>query len=444
MGAQSNSHAAPNIVRSERDSFGEVRLDSSCFYGIQTVRCLENLSFSPARLRDYPRLIESLAKVKRACALANAEAGVLSTAIAQAIEAACLELEAGEHREQFLVDMLHGGGGIAFNFNLNEVVANLANLRFGSGVGTYDPVHPKIHVNASQSTADVCHTAFRLAVYNSLQALLAVLAQLYSAFIEKQQAFKEVETLARTCLQDAMTVPLGTIFGAYAAVTKRRSVELSQCTERLRRVNLGGTVIGSGDGAGTPYRQVVIRILSQVTAQELSLRDDLYDAAQNIDDLLAVSAHLRILAQCLIKIAKDLRLLSSGPEAGFGELILPALQQGSSFFTTKINPVVPETLIQACMQVVGCDRAAQSTLEHAELNLNVFEGAAVKNVLDAAEMLQRAVQLFIDKCVIGITADAERCAQHAGRARHFINSENLAAASEHTCATPVGTEHEAD
>jgi len=400
-------------TRIERDSLGEIALPASALYGIQTARAVVNLSFSGKTLARYPGLLRGLVFVKKAAAEANGSAGVIDSSIGQAIGAACDTLLNGEHVDQFPVDVLGGGGWIGLNANVNEVLANLANESCGGARGSYQPVHPKRHVNASQSTADVCHTAIRLAVVEDAADLLHALEACSAACAAKGVELRDVQTLARTCLQDALPVSLGATFGAHAAVLGRRTTELARSVSTLEHINLGGTVIGSGAGAALAYRDAVLAKLNALTGRQLALRADLYDAAQHIDDLVAVSSQLALLAEAFIKIAQDLRLLASGPAGGFGEIRLPATQEGSSFFAGKINPVVPETLLQCCFQVIGCDRAAHIALERGEPNLNVFEGVAGINVLDAMHMLTRAVRLFTERCVKGIVANAERCGELA-------------------------------
>jgi aspartate ammonia-lyase len=400
-------------MREEADQFGTIEISKDALYGIQTVRTLQNLSFSGRTLSRYPTYIESLAMVKKAAALANQEAGVFEEYIENAIIQACNSLIKGENYEQFPIDILHGGGGIGTNMNVNEVIANLANESLGYPRGSYSPVHPADHVNASQSTSDVCHTAIRLAIIKSSQPLLATLDQLVVVMKAKAREFQDVTTIARTCLQDGMRVQLGETFSGYCQVIKRRFYSLEEAVTKLHSINLGGTVIGSGVGAPKAYRETVISKLCEVSGLELSHRENLFDAAQNIDDLASVSSELRILATCLLKLAKDFRLLSSGPEAGFAEIQLPAVQAGSSFFPGKVNPVIPETLIQCCFQVIGCDHVVQTTLEHGELGLNVFEGAAGANILDAMVMLEKALTTFTEKCITGTEANRERCEELA-------------------------------
>jgi aspartate ammonia-lyase len=402
-------------ARVERDSLGEVGLPAGALYGAHTARALRTLCFSGRTLGDYPAFLRALAMVKKAAARANRAAGVIAGDHADAIEAACDVLIEGQHREQFPVDVLGGGGWIGVNMNVNEVVANLANQHFGATPGTYAPVHPKTHVNASQSTADVCHTAIRLAVLAVGDDLQVVLSACEAALQRKAVDLRPLTTLSRTCLQDGLPVSLGDCFGAYASVVARRQRGLRDSLGALQ-INLGGTVIGSGSGAPAAYRQAVPRILAALSGRDLAVRADLYDAAQHIDDLVGVSSQLALLAEVLIKLAQDLRLLSSGPRGGFGEIVLPATQEGSSFFPGKINPVVPETLLHACFEVLGCDRVAHLALERGEPNLNVFESAAGINVLDAMGMLTRALGVFVAHCLVDLRANEARCAELAGQA----------------------------
>ncbi|MGH7923887.1 MAG: HalD/BesD family halogenase [Candidatus Binatus sp.] len=416
--AYDSSSAAPPATRIEKDLLGARAVPADALYGIQTVRALENLSFSGRSLANFPDYIRALATVKKAAARANRDAHVLDARRHGAIERACDALIRGEHLAQFPIDMLAGGGSIAVNMNVNEVIANLANEYLGAARGTYQPVHPKLHVNASQSTADVCHTAIRMTVLARWSGLRRVLARSVGAFRAKAVQLWPVITISRTCLQDASRVSLGELFGAHAEAIERRAGELGRSVRALARINLGGTAIGSGSGASATYRRAIVKRLNELGGTKLTLRRNLYDAAQNMDDLAEVSAQLAMLAEVLIKIAQDLRLLASGPAGGFGEIILPAVQEGSSIFPGKINPAIPETMLQCCFQVLGCERATRLALERGELNLNVFEGAAAANVFDEIEMMRRSIALFVERCVTGIVANKRRCRELAARARY--------------------------
>ncbi|MDW4510010.1 lyase family protein [Priestia megaterium] len=394
-------------TRVEEDSFGKVELPAEVLYGIHTARTLENLSFSNKRLHEYPDYVHALLTVKKAAALTNVEAGVIPKEMGDSISNACDQLQSTAYQHHFLIDVLHGGGGIGTNMNVNEVIAGLINQQCPHHL----PIHPIEHVNASQSTSDVCHTAIRIAIIKSYHYLEKEMEHLHSILQKKMEEFQPVVTIARTCLQDAMSISLSDIFSGYEAVLSRRTRYLKRAVEELHAVNLGGTVIGSGIGASGIYRSKIVQQLSRLSGMQLYHRANLFDAAQNIDDLADVSNELKQLATSFIKFAKDLRLLSSGPEAGFGEIQLPSVQAGSSFFPGKVNPVVPETLIQCCFQVLGCDRIVQAAFEHGELNLNVFEGAAGINILDSIQFLTSAVRSFSTLCVQDLSANSERCQQ---------------------------------
>jgi aspartate ammonia-lyase len=402
--------------RTESDRFGELELQADALWGIQTARSIENLSFSGKPLSSYVEFIQSLAQVKRAAAAVNHEIGLIDDQTAEAIIYACDELIAGNFCDQFPVDMLHGGGGIAFNMNVNEVISNLANQYVGSEVGRYKPVEIKMHINASQSTADVCHTAFRLTVLKMHAKLDRNLGFMIEVLDEQATKLLPVKTIARTCLQDAMPVSLGELFGAYAALVRRRRLELGQAISSIKAINLGGTVIGCGHSASDEYRGLIVSTLSKLTGSELRHRDNLFDAAENVDDLAQVSTQLEHLAQALLKIARDLRLLSSGPQTGFSELILPRVQEGSSFFSAKNNPVVPETVMSCCFQVFGLNRTTQAAIEHAELYLNVFESVAATSIFDAIKMLGETVEQFTNRCLSQLEANVDRCALYASLA----------------------------
>jgi aspartate ammonia-lyase len=396
---------SPAATRRETDLLGDLDIPADALYGIHTMRALQNLTFSNHILTHYPAYITALAQVKKAAARANRDAAILPPRLARAIERASDTIIQGDHTDSFPIDLLSGGGEIAVNMNLNEVIANLANESLGAKRGDYAPIHPKTHVNASQSTADVCHSAARIAILTMWDDLESTLDRCTAALRAKAREMASITTLARTCLRDAEPTSLGEFLGGQAQGLKRRTLELSRSIAALRLINLGGTAIGSGSGAPKAYRAKVTRYLRDFTGIALRTRANLYDAAQNLDDLGEVAAKLGLLAEVLIKIASDLRLLSSGPEGGFAELNLPAVQEGSSFYPGKINPAVPETMLQCCFQVLGCERTVRLALERGELNLNVFSGVAAANLFDMMTMLHRALALFTERCLTGLTAN---------------------------------------
>ncbi|HYD49369.1 MAG TPA: lyase family protein, partial [Terriglobales bacterium] len=368
------------------------------------------------RLGSYPLYVRALAQVKLAAARANRDAGALPPAATRAIESAAAALIAGEHLDQFPVDVLGGGGSIAINVNVNEVIAALANSE-GSRRGRAARIEPQ-DVNASQSTADVCHTAARLAIASAGTALLAAVDGCVAAIRQLDARFGAVLTLARTCLRDAMPVTYTVLLSGYIEVLERRRRELARQIAGLSTVTLGGTVIGTGAGAPAAYRRRVVPELAKITGLELCRHRHPADALQHSDDLAAVSAEVASLAQAGSKIAADLRLLASGPSGGFAEVILPHVQQGSSFFAGKSNPVVPETMIQCAFQVLACNHAVQLAAGAAELQLNVYDGAAAINVMDAIAMLTSALQHLDQQCLQALEVDEQRCQQLAATAKH--------------------------
>ncbi len=395
---------ASGPTRIERDALGEVELPAEALYGIQTARALQNLRFSRNTLGERPAYLRALLRVKRAAARANEESGVIDAVVADAIERAALALEAGAHADQFPVDLLGGGGSIGVHMNVNEVLARLANATLAE-------------VGASQSTADVCHSAARLAIRDLARPLDAALAVAVATLRAKATELEPVRTLARTCLRDALPVSAAVLVCGWAGALERARGALAGALAPLDAIALGGTVIGTGDGAPETYRARVVAILAGIEGRPLTPRADLPGALQNGDDLRAVSAAAVAVANALLKIGQDLRLLFSGPEGGFAELELPHVMAGSSFFAGKSNPVVPETAIACALQVLGLDRAIQAAAERAELHLHVFDGFAAANLFDALELEANAVALLDARCLRGLRANEARCDSLAGRAR---------------------------
>jgi aspartate ammonia-lyase len=395
---------ASEALRIERDSLGELALPADALYGIHTARALANLRFSRHTLGDCPAYLHALLRVKRAAARANAEAGVIEISVAERIERGALALEAGAHASQFPVDLLGGGGSIGVHMNVNEVLARLSGATLAQ-------------VSASQSTADVCHTAARLAIRALAQPLDAALATAIATLRAKAAELDGVRTLARTCLRDALPVPAGVLVAGWAGVLDRARAALECAVAPLDALSLGGTVIGTGDGAPPVYRARVIAILARIEGRPLRAHADPCDALQNGDELRAVSSATVAIANALLKIGQDLRLLFSGPEGGFGELELPHVQEGSSFFAGKSNPVVPETAICCALAVIGIDRAVQAAVERSELHLHVFDGFAAANVFEALELETNALVLLEARCLRGLRANAARCEALAETAR---------------------------
>jgi aspartate ammonia-lyase len=372
-------------------------------YGEQTRLTVANMSFSGRRLADFPEFVRAAAQVKEAATAANLGAGLLDAGTAARISSACRSLQADEHLDQFPVDVFHGGGGIGLNMNLNEVIATLAG----------PDVDPADHVNLSQSTNDACHTATRVAVYRAVGEFLDAIATLAGELRAVARRMDGVDTIARTCLQDGLPVAAGVLHTALASALERQAARLRTTADDLLQVTLGGTVIGSGAGADVRYRETVVGLLAGVTGLPLTPAPDLYDATQYPDDLARLSAGATAISHTLAKYAADLRLLSSGPECGFGELSLPATQAGSSFFPGKVNPVIPETVIACDLLVTGNDVVVQRCLGLGEGHLNLWDSTMGFLLLENLRMLTSAVRLFTSGCVAGIEVDEDTCERYA-------------------------------
>lgn len=405
-------------MRLERDALGPRALPRDARYGIHTLRAVEMLTVSRVPLGNLPALVTAIGQVKQATARANADAGVLTRDEARAIDAAAARLVAvdADLRPDLPADPLAGGGSIAVHMNVNEVLANLANESLGRPYGAYDPVTPKAHVSASQSTADVMHTAYRLAALSGVEQVLGAIAGLVATLGDRARDFRAHTTLGRTCLQDAMPVPAHLLVEGTAAALERRRVALDRHAAGLAGVTLGSTVIGTGAGAPPHYRDRVVPHLCATTGRSLSLHPARASALQHSDDLVALVDELAGVASITTKLARDLRLLGSGPLGGFGELRLPHVLEGSSFFGDKRNPVVAESMINAGTQVAGHAAAVRAAADLAELHLQVFDNVAAVNALAALDLLARAITAFDHHCVRGVELDLDRLAALAATA----------------------------
>lgn len=398
----------------EHDLLGELPIPDGVLYGVQTERA--RLNFTAAGRPVHPSLIAALAQVKLACARTNAECGFLAPDVAGAIAAACEEIIRGGHHGHFVTDALQGGAGTSTNMNVNEVVARLASLRLGR------PVDPFDHVNLHQSTNDTYPTALRLAAIMLFKQLEPVVVKLQESFQAKEREFADVIKLGRTQLRDAVPVTLGREFGAYANALARDRWRIFQCIERLRVVNLGGTAVGTGIAAPRQYIFGVVDKLREVTGLNLARAENLMDATQNQDALVEVSGILRAHAVNLVKIARDLRLMASGPEGGFGEIELPAVQPGSTLMPGKVNPVIPEMVIQAAYRVMAHDHEVSLVVMSGELELNAFLPLAADALLDSLDLLRRADEAFAARCINGITARVERCRRTMEQSHEIITA----------------------
>ncbi|MFC2136115.1 aspartate ammonia-lyase [Bacteroidota bacterium] len=413
---QANTHVT-NIAaqyqsgrsRSEHDLLGDRDVPFEYYYGIQTLRGLENFNISGITLAFYPVLIEALAMVKMASAKANLELGLLSVPIANAIVQACSEIINGKYHSHFVVDMIQGGAGTSTNMNANEVIANRALEIMGYEKGEYKYCHPNNHVNLSQSTNDAYPTAIKIALYNANKKLIDVLKLLIESFRSKGKEFAHVIKMGRTQLQDAVPMTLGQEFEAYAVTLGEEIQRLAQNSKLLLEVNMGATAIGTGINADPDYSDKVIKHLREITEMDIVLAENLVEATQDTGSFVIFSSAVKRLAVKLSKISNDLRLLSSGPRAGFNEINLPPMQPGSSIMPGKVNPVIPEVVNQIAFKVIGNDLTVTLAAEAGQLELNVMEPVIVQSLFESMEMLKNGMTTFKYRCIDGITANEEVC-----------------------------------
>lgn len=398
------------MTRTESDFLGERTVPAAAYYGIHTVRAREN--FSVSRQPVHPELVRAIATVKQAAAEMNMSLGLLDAQKGSAIFQAAAEVAEGHFADQFPVDALQGGAGTSTNMNVNEVIANRANELLGGQKGDYSLVHPLNHVNLSQSTNDVYPTALRIAAIRLLQSLSQACAGLQGALQKKEAEFAGILKLGRTEMQDAVPVTLGQEFSAWAEAVARDRWRLYKVEERLREVNLGGTAVGTGLNAERRYVFGVVERLRALTGIGLARDENMIDTTQNADVFVEVSGLLKACATTLIKISGDIRLLSSGPRGGLAEIRLPDLQAGSSIMPGKVNPVMPEMLAQIGYQTIARDLAITLAAQGGQLELNAFLPLVAANLLPAMEEMTHAMQLFAERCVLGITADPGRCRLH--------------------------------
>ncbi|MBQ3529946.1 MAG: aspartate ammonia-lyase [Oscillospiraceae bacterium] len=394
-------------MRTEQDSIGSRQIPAQAYYGVQSLRALENFPITGNRM--VPTMIHSLALLKKACALANKQAGVLEERVADAVVSACEDICNGKYRDQFVVDPIQGGAGTSMNMNINEVVANVAIEKLGGRLGDYTLVHPNDHVNQGQSTNDIVPTAGKMTVVALLQPLLKNLAQLEAAFAKKAVEFDAIIKMGRTQLQDAVPVRLGQEFNAYASAVRRSIKRIELAQKEMYAVNMGGTAIGTGINADLTYYHNVTKILSELTGTPYYQPEDMIDRTQHIDCFAAVSGALKECALALSKICNDLRLMSSGPRTGFGEINLPARQNGSSIMPGKVNPVIPEVVNQVAFRVAGNDVTISMAVEAGQFELNAFEPVVFDALFQSITALTGAVNTLTVNCVEGITANEQRC-----------------------------------
>ena len=399
-------------TRTEKDLLGYKEIPSHCYYGVQTLRALENFNLSQSKLNHFPIFIKALAMVKSACAHANFKLNKLEENKNNAIQFACQQLLNDLHHDQFPIDMIQGGAGTSTNMNINEVIANIGLEYLEHAKGEYQYLHPNNDVNMSQSTNDVYPTAIKVGLIAAIAQLNTPFEQLIQSFKFKSDEFSDILKMGRTQLQDAVPMTLGQEFGAFANTLQNDLNKLNQIMpDALSVVNLGGTAIGTGINTEAQYREYAIASLSEITQRNISSAPDLIEATSDMGDFVLLSSLLKRTATKLSKIANDLRLLSSGPRTGLNEIHLEARQPGSSIMPGKVNPVIPEAMNLVCYQVIANDLAITLAAEAGQLQLNAMEPLIAFKLFESIELLGKAMQMFQLKCIENIRANTSHCKQ---------------------------------
>lgn len=412
------------VTRTEIDFLGPMEVPADAYWGVQTARAIENFPITGQKISNMPNLIRALAHIKKAAASVNSELGAISSAHARAIVQACDEIVAGQLHDQFVVDVIQGGAGTSTNMNANEVIANRGLELMGFARGRYDMLHPNDHVNASQSTNDVYPTALRLAAWTGIGRLLQALAGLREAFDQKAKAFEDILKIGRTQLQDAVPMTLGQEMLAYAVMLGEDEQRLSEARALMLEVNLGATAIGTGINAPAGYAKNVVDRLAQYSGVPVVASPNLVEATQDTGAFVQLSGVLKRIACKLSKIANDLRLLSSGPQAGLGDIFLPARQAGSSIMPGKVNPVIPEVVNQVAYEVIGNDLMITMASESGQLQLNAFEPVMGWALTNSIEHLTNACNTFQHHCVRGIEANTVLLARRVAESVTLVTALN--------------------
>ncbi|EON92908.1 aspartate ammonia-lyase AspA [Marinobacter lipolyticus SM19] len=399
-------------TRLEHDLLGDLAVPEDAWYGIQTQRALDNFAITGVPISHFPDFVRALAMVKKAAALANRDLGVLAPHKAQAIVEACDDIVAGQLHDQFVVDLIQGGAGTSTNMNANEVIANLALTKLGYGLGAYQHLHPNDDVNRSQSTNDAYPTAVCLAVQFAATPLERAIIRLKERLEAKGREFTDVVKMGRTQLQDAVPMTLGQEFEAFAVNLGEDIDRLHEASLLLCEVNLGGTAIGTGINTPPRYQSLAVSYLAEISGKPLVSASNLVEASSDMGAFVLFSGILKRFAVKLGKMCNDLRLLSSGPRTGLGEIMLPARQPGSSIMPGKVNPVIPEAVNQTAYQVIASDLAVTMAAEAGQLQLNAMEPLIVYNLLNSMKMLESACTMLDERCIKDIRANVEQCARH--------------------------------
>ncbi|MDR2994092.1 MAG: aspartate ammonia-lyase [Bacillus cereus] len=413
---------ATKDIRIEKDFLGEKEVPSAAYYGVQTLRAVENFPITGYRI--HPSLITAMAIVKKAAALANIDTGYLAKDIGHEIAEAAQEIVDGKFHDQFIVDPIQGGAGTSINMNTNEVIANRALERMGHEKGEYAKISPNTHVNMAQSTNDAFPTGIHIATLMMLEKLLITMEELHSAFRKKAKEFDHVIKMGRTHLQDAVPIRLGQEFEAYSRVLERDIKRIKQSRQHLYEVNMGATAVGTGLNANPTYIEQVVKHLRTFSGFPLVGAEHLVDATQNTDAYTEVSAALKVCMMNMSKIANDLRIMASGPRVGLAEIQLPARQPGSSIMPGKVNPVMAEVINQVAFQVIGNDHTICLASEAGQLELNVMEPVLVFNLIQSISIMNNGFRVFREYCIKGITANEELLKQYVEKSVGVITAVN--------------------
>jgi aspartate ammonia-lyase len=411
-------------TRTEHDFLGNMQIPDSLYYGIQTLRARQNFNITGIPISQEPLFIKAMAMVKKAAALANYDCKVFDKSICDAICYASERLIAGDFLDQFVSDMIQGGAGTSCNMNANEVIANIGLEYMGYRKGEYDFLHPNNHVNCSQSTNDAYPTAFRLALYNKIESFIKAQEILVTICKEKGAEFKDILKMGRTQLQDAVPMTLGMVFKSYATTIAEDVQRMREVQKLVTEINMGATAIGTGINAPEGYAKIVTQYIKEISGIPVVLADDLIEATYDTGAYVQISGTLKRCAVKLSKVCNDLRLLSSGPRCGLNEINLPQMQPGSSIMPGKVNPVIPEVVNQTCFYVVGADMTITMAAEAGQLELNVMEPVIAFSLFSSLEYLTNAIHTLADKCVKGITANADHCLNSVMNSVGIVTSLN--------------------
>ncbi|QIF02336.1 aspartate ammonia-lyase [Roseimicrobium sp. ORNL1] len=432
--AGEKSATVVSSVRTEHDSLGEREVPDHAYYGVQTIRGMENFHISGIGMYHFEHFIRAFAFVKKAAAKANAELGVLSQERADAIMKACDEIAAGKLHDQFAIDMIQGGAGTSTNMNANEVIANRALEILGHRKGQYEHLHPNDHVNCSQSTNDAYPTAIKVGVLLTLRETVSALRELRAALQAKAKEFADVLKMGRTENQDAVPMTLGQEFGAYAVMIGDGIRHLTRVGEEFLAINMGATAIGTGLNSPPGYAALCTKHLADISGIPVTLADDLVEATQDSGEFALMSSTMKTAAVQLSKICNDLRWMSSGPRCGLYEIRLPSMQPGSSIMPGKVNPVIPEVVSQVCFQIIGMDITVSMAAEASELELNMAEPVIAFNLLFGLTLLRNAAIVLHSRCIVGIEANRERCLQYVHNSIGLVTALNPVLGYERSAA----------